>query len=118
MDIFEARKLEAAKLDLEDWKSFSEEKGESKPGHPTYKPRKSCQLFGDNCQSYDMGKCIFYRCHDRPSYKEWQKHHKNAHPEDNILYKALCDVCRQIRDEEARFMEGRISEFERELKDG
>jgi 5-methylcytosine-specific restriction enzyme A len=108
------KKLDAAKKDLEYWKSLSETIGQPERGHPDFMLCDSCQLMGPSCQSYDLGKCIFDSCKHRPSYQEWQKHHINAHPKDELLY-VRCDECKRIQDEETRFMEGRIAELEIEL---
>jgi len=113
---FNTQKLEAAKKDLKDWEKIYEGGGEVRPGDPTFLRRNSCRLMGENCKSFDHGKCIFYNCNDKNSnYKKWRKHHERAHPRDNLRYNICCDKCKTILNEEIRFMKGRIAEFERTL---
>ena len=85
-----------------------------RPADPTFLERHSCRLLGENCESSDHGKCIFYSCNDKNSnYKKWRKHHERAHPGDNLRYGICCDKCKTILKEEISFMENRIAEFER-----
>jgi len=119
--IIDTRKLDAAKEDLKGWKSLNERNGQPEEGHPDYKPRISCRLFNGvssrdrSCQTRELGECIFYCCLNRPSYKEWRRHHNKAHPEDHLIYKVRCNTCKSLQDEETRFMEGCISEFEKKV---
>ena len=111
---FNTQKLEAAIKDLDSWKKLLEGWGEVRPADPTFLRRNSCRLIGDNCESYDHGKCIFYSCNDKNSnYKKWRKHHESAHPEDNLRYNICCKKCKTILKEEIRFMEDRIAKFKR-----
>lgn len=114
-------KIEAAKKDLEDWKSFSDTIGQAKPDDPDYELCFSCTLMRvsekddiDCCKSTKYGKCVFYGCLDRPSYKEWLKHHKQFHPKDDRLYVA-CDECNNIRNKEVALNEKAIHDLEKEL---
>jgi len=109
-------KLDAAKKDLEYWKSLNETYGDADPDkHPDFPQWNSCRLMLTkyDCWSYDLGECVFYRCDKRQSRKEWIKHHRKSHLKDEFFYVyAQCNECKRLHDEETRFMEGRIKEFE------
>lgn len=112
------KKLEAAKNDLEEWRSFSDTRGQAKP--EVYAPSFSCQFMGINdgiacCQSRKYGNCVFIGCRYKPCHQEWGKHHTQFHPDDDALYVA-CNECSNIRNKVVSFMEGAISDLERELK--
>ena len=81
-------KLDRAKKDLKFWKSMNDKIGQPKPDHPDLKLFFSCEIM-NYCDSKELGKCVFYNCHTRPSKLEWKEHHEKCHPKDNILY-----VCR------------------------
>jgi hypothetical protein len=108
------QKLEAAKKDLEGWRKILENGGyEVRPADPTFLERHSCRLLGENCESFDHGKCIFYSCNNKDSnYKKWRKHHERKHPEDDLRYDIRCKTCKKILEDEIKFMDTRIKEFE------
>jgi predicted restriction endonuclease len=114
--IIAANKLDRAKKDLEYWMSLSDKIGQPEMLHPQYREWFSCEYFKDSCESKERGECIFNRSNTRPCKKKWHEHHKQAHPKDDLLYVVKgCDTCKQIHDEETRFMKSRISEFESKL---
>lgn len=120
--IIDARKLDAAKKDLENWKSGSYTFGHPDQRHKAFKNsnlRSSCALYAIDhehviCQTKELGKCIFYECDKRPSLQAWLKHHEETHPEEDLNY-VSCDTCKILHTAETRFMEDRIAEFERKL---
>jgi len=110
---FNTQKLDAAKKDLDGWKQILVGGGEVRPEDPTFLERQSCRLLGDNCESSDHGKCIFYSCNDKNSnYKKWRKHHERAHPENKLRYSIHCKKCKEILKDELSFMKKRIEDFE------
>ena len=111
---FNTQKLEAAEKDLEGWEKILKGGGEVRPADPTFLKRHSCRLIGDNCESSDHGKCIFYSCNDKHSnYKKWRKHHERAHPKDKLRYDISCNKCEAILKDEIQFMRDRITEFKK-----
>jgi hypothetical protein len=119
------RKIEAAKKDRDVWKRFSKIRGQMKDDNPQFEPSFSCKLVRNPalpdgytyCKNEEFGKCVFYRCKDRPSYLGWLEHHRQFHPKDDHLYVA-CNECRILRDKEVDFMDGAISDLKRKLKKG
>jgi 5-methylcytosine-specific restriction protein A len=109
-EIILKRKLDAAKNDLEYWKSLSDTIGQPKRDNPNCQLFFSCQLMG-YCNSEELGNCVFYLCRTRPSKRAWKRHHKKYHPKDDLLY-VRCNECKRIQDEETRFMESCISALE------
>lgn len=112
-------KLDAAKKDLDYWKSLSETYGQPDLDKHTDFPKwYSCQIMltKNDCWTKELGDCVFYRCDRRQSNRDWISHHKKQHPKDDFFYVyANCDDCKRLHDEETRFMESRINELERKL---
>ena len=117
-------KIEAAKKDLEEWKSFDGGTyGQLHPDDLGAELCHSCKLIGVRrgkdglvyCRSKKYGKCIFYCCNERQSYLEWRNHHKKFHPEDNDVLCVSCNECRILRDKEIGFRNDAISNAEIEL---
>jgi predicted HNH restriction endonuclease len=119
-DIILKNKLDRAKKDLDFWKSMNNEIGQPKQDDTDFKLFFSCRIMdkgNKKCKTYDVGECVFYNCHTRKSSLDWKEHHKKYHSKDNMLYVCKsCNECKNLHDEETRFMEGRISDLERELE--
>lgn len=117
------KKIEAARKDLDVWEGLSKTRGLMKDDDPQFESSFSCRLVKNltlpegytYCENKDFGKCAFYRCKDRLSYQEWQKHHLLNHSNENNLY-VSCNECINIRNKEVDFMKSAISKLERDLE--
>jgi hypothetical protein len=117
------KKIEAAKKDLDVWEGLSKTRGLMKDDDLQFESSFSCRLVKNltlpegytYCENKEYGKCAFYRCKDRLSYQEWQKHHRSNHSNENNLY-VSCNECNNIRNNEVGFMKSAISKLERDLE--
>ena len=106
------KKIETAKKDRSVWEGFSKIRGQMKIDDLEYESSFSCKLVknpklpkGDTyCKHTEFGKCAFYRCENRQSYRDWLQHHEDKHKEEKYLF-VSCNECNNIRKKRSRIHE-------------